>query len=320
MGACRLVSLSPADASSVREPEQQETRVVCQREGRCQDPSGSEIPPPVGRQVVYKQPVAGAFAKRSLGNARRMALAQGPEPLVTVPHAIWPSPTQVDELVPTEWVYYCGVSPLPQSDWSLHSLGPIFVISLFDGIGAAFVALLALGLTFRAVAVETDPIARKVSAASFRNVVHYSDVREFRANCLRQEFVAHEYAAILVIGGSPCQDISQLNMHRRGLHAPRTRLFAEVPRVAQECRDLLASLQLHVPVLQLLENVAKCPADVMEEFCHVMAGRPLAVHASSFGWVRRTRLFWGGMGNIRLSSLHWKAFPVTCVVISAMME
>ena len=126
MGACRLVS--------VREPEQQETRVVCQREGRCQDPSGSEIPPPVGRQVVYKQPVAGAFAKRSLGNARRMALAQGPEPLVTVPHAIWPSPTQVDELVPTEWVYYCGVSPLPQSDWSLHSLGPIFVISLFMGL------------------------------------------------------------------------------------------------------------------------------------------------------------------------------------------
>ena len=222
----------------------------------------------------------------------------------------WPSPSQVEALIPTEWVYYCGVSPLPQTHWSLHDKGPLlFVISLFDGIGAAFVAMLALGLTFRAVAVELDPVAAGVCAASFRNVTHFPDAKLFTAACLRQEFQTHAYAAVLVIGGSPCQDISQLNRGRKGLHAPRTQLFAEVPRVAQECRDLLASLHISIPVLQLLENVANGPKEVMTEFCNVMGSRPIAVHGSSFGWVRRTRFFWGGDGLTALTHSAQHALP-----------
>ena len=37
---------------------------------------------------------------------------------------------------PSRRAYYCGVPP--QTSWSLHDKGPMFVISLFDGIGAAF--------------------------------------------------------------------------------------------------------------------------------------------------------------------------------------
>ena len=111
------------------------------------------------------------------------------------------------------------------------------------------------------------------------------------------------------IGGSPCQDISRLNRSRKGLNAPRTQLFAEIPRVAQECRDLLASLNTHIPVLQLLENVAHGPTEVMTEFCAAMRSRPLIVHGSSFGWVRRTRMFWGGDGHTAMSHDVQSALP-----------
>ncbi|CAE7300004.1 DNMT3A, partial [Symbiodinium necroappetens] len=271
--------------------------------------------------MAAPQPRLAAIAK-SLAKARHVQLVAADNGATTMGmynqsaardvkpmECAWPCPSQVEALIPTEWVYYCGVSPLPQTHWSLHDKGPIFVISLFDGIGAAFVALLALGVTFRAVAVEMDPVATGVCAASFRNVAHFPDARSFTAACLRQEFQTHAYAAVLVLGGSPCQDISRLNRSRKGLNAPRTQLFAEIPRVAQECRDLLASLNTPIPVLQLLENVAHGPTEVMTEFCAAMQSRPLIVHGSSFGWVRRTRMFWGGDGHAAMSHDVQSALP-----------
>ena len=151
-------------------------------------------------------------------------------------------------------------------------------------------------------------MATRICAASFRNVVHFSDATKFHATCLRKELLSRRYAAVLVLGGSPCQDLSKLNPRRRGLQAPRTQLFAEIPRVAQECRELLASLQINIPVLQMLENVANGPDAVMEEFSGVMGCRPVVVHGSSFGWVR-TRLFWGGNGQDSIEHFGRRDLP-----------
>ena len=151
-------------------------------------------------------------------------------------------------------------------------------------------------------------MATRICAASFRNVVHFSDATKFHATCLRKELLSRRYAAVLVLGGSPCQDLSKLNPRRRGLQAPRTQLFAEIPRVAQDCRELLASLQINIPVLQMLENVANGPDAVMEEFSRVMGCRPVVVHGSSFGWVR-TRLFWGGNGQDSIEHFGRRDLP-----------
>ena len=51
---------------------------------------------------------------------------------------------------------------LPQMPWAVHHVGPLLVISLFDGQGALFVALLAMGATVQAVAVECEATAREV--------------------------------------------------------------------------------------------------------------------------------------------------------------
>ncbi|CAE7369460.1 DNMT3A, partial [Symbiodinium necroappetens] len=324
VGSSRLVSLGGYATLDEGETEQQMTRVVRQTEHRMSQRTGSGDDGSVAVGMSFMaspQPRLAAIAK-SLAKARHVQLVASDNGATTMGMynqsaardvkpmgCAWPCRSQVEALIPTEWVYYCGVSPLPQTHLSLHDKGPIFVISLFDGIGAAFVALLALGVTFRAMTVEMDPVATGVCAASFRNVAHFPDARSFTAACLRQEFQTHAYAAVLVLGGSPCQDISRLNRSRKGLSAPRTQLFAEIPRVAQECRDLLASLNIPIPVLQLLENVAHGPPEVMTEFCAAMQSRSLIVHGSSFGWVRRTRMFWGGDGHTALSHDVQSALP-----------
>ena len=46
--------------------------------------------------------------------------------------------------------------------------GPVLVLSLFDGIGALLIALLALGASFAAMCWETDPDAAYVTQKTFQ--------------------------------------------------------------------------------------------------------------------------------------------------------
>ena len=157
-------------------------------------------------------------------------------------------------------------------------------------------------MSFRAVAVEWDGDAVDVCRGAFRNISHFADAQAFDVESLRDTLAQDQYAAVLVAGGSPCQDISFLHKHRQGLNADRTQLFQEIPRVATDCRKLLASLGRRTPVLQLLENVSHAPKTVVHAINEAMRGLPLTVHASSFGWVKRDRCFWGSDGQNSLTS------------------
>ena len=81
------------------------------------------------------------------------------------------------------------------------------------------------------------------------------------------------------------------------MQADRTLLFQQIPRVASECRSLIAALNKRIPVLQLLENVSHGPKDVVQAMNEAMQGPPVTVYASSFRWVKRTRCFWGSNGQ-----------------------
>ena len=216
----------------------------------------------------------------------------------------------MNDHMPTAFVYYTGVSPLPQLPWSLHHVGPVLVLSLFGGIGALFVALLALGLSFQAVAVESSSVASGVCRASFRNVVHFRDVVTFTAQELKPMLLSTSFAAILVAGGSPCQDISMLHKHRRGLQPERTVMFQHIPRLAQECEARVADLGMSCPVLQLLENVSHGPLQVQRAIDEAMGGPPVTIYGGSFGWVKRTNAFGVHLvirscRRLRINHLSW---------------
>ncbi|CAE7409333.1 DNA (cytosine-5)-methyltransferase 3A [Symbiodinium microadriaticum] len=153
--------------------------------------------------------------------------------------------------------------------------GPVLVLSLFDGIGALLIALLALGASFAAMCWETDPDAAYVAVQLRRG----------------------HFTVILVAGGSPCQDVSPLHSGRPGLASARSQLFRAVPDIADQCRQVVKELHLSIPVFAMLENVAGCPPEFLQAASAALNGPPVQVSAASFGWTRRKRLFWCSNGH-----------------------
>ena len=208
-----------------------------------------------------------------------------------------------------KYVVYTGDSPLLQIPWKLPWEGPILVVSLFDGIGALLVALMCMGVVFSAIAVEADAVLTQAVSMCFGNVLFQQDATAFDVAMLRSLLLEGGYTAILVAGGSPCQDVSPLNRYRAGLESQRTQLFKCIPQVARQCQDLVRELNLSIPVFQLLENVAGAPYAFREAVAAAMHGPPLHVHAGSFGWCRRSRCFWGCVEGTSMSSVPDPKLP-----------
>lgn len=95
------------------------------------------------------------------------------------------------EVSDCQYVTYRGVTGLPQLAWEWPWAGPILVISLFDGMGSTLLALLALGVTFSAVAFEVES-----DAASFRNVIQGGDVRSLNMEVAKRLFEVGHFTSL----------------------------------------------------------------------------------------------------------------------------
>ena len=207
------------------------------------------------------------------------------------------------------FVSYTGISPLLQVPWELPWSGPVLVVSVFDGIGGVLSALLALGCTFSVICVEQDEILSLAVRRQFANVFYQRDALKFEPEMVKEILQDGGYTALLVVGGSPCQDLSLLNRHRQGLASARTQLFKCIPRIAQQCESVVNELHLDIPVFSLLENVAYAPDSFRTEVDKSMSGPPVTVAAGSFGWCKRTRCFWGQVAGHAMSSQQDPCFP-----------
>lgn len=91
---------------------------------------------------------------------------------------------------------------------------PINVLSLFDGMSAGRIALERAGIPVNQYyASEIDKHAIKVSKTNWTDVVHIGDVTKvsYKDGVLHTENGDFNVGSIdLVIGGSPCQSISNL--------------------------------------------------------------------------------------------------------------
>jgi DNA-cytosine methyltransferase len=148
------------------------------------------------------------------------------------------------------------------------------VLSLFDGISCARVALDRANLPVKTYfACEIDPHAIAISTKNYPDSVRLGDVRE----------VSHLPEPIdLLIGGSPCQDLSIAKKDRKGLSGDRSGLFWEYVRI----RDLLR------PRAFILENVASMPKADRDIITEAMGVEPILINASLVSAQCRKRLFW----------------------------
>ncbi len=156
------------------------------------------------------------------------------------------------------------------------------ILSLFDGISGARIALEKLNIPItNYYASEIDKYAIKVSKENYPDIIHLGDIRDIKASDLPK--------IDLLIGGSPCQDLSNAQKGL-GLKGEKSRLFYEYIRLYKELN----------PKYFLLENVKNKWGDLMSEIIGVDF---VEINSSLFSAQSRPRYYWT---NIKFPSIPQK--------------
>jgi DNA (cytosine-5)-methyltransferase 3A len=156
------------------------------------------------------------------------------------------------------------------------------VLSLFDGISVARVALDYAGIQVKNYySAEIDKYAIAVSQKNYPNIKRLGSVCDISGSVGGEEVSPFEPIDLL-IGGSPCQDLSIAKKGRKGLDGNRSGLFWEYIRI----RDLVK------PKWFILENVASMPQKDKDVITEAMGVQPVMFNASLVSAQTRKRLFW----------------------------
>jgi DNA-cytosine methyltransferase len=157
------------------------------------------------------------------------------------------------------------------------------VLSLFDGITTGKVALERAGIHIdNYFASEIDKSALYISKNNHSNIIHLGDVQNVVDTKL-QSFPQID----LIIGGSPCQDISLVKrQERKGLKGDKSKLFFEYLRILKWLQ------KYNNPNIKfLLENVkgSKRDIDAITEYLDV---EPMIINSSLVSAQIRKRHYW----------------------------
>lgn len=149
------------------------------------------------------------------------------------------------------------------------------VLSLFDGISVAQQALKSLGIDCEYYASEIDKYAIQLTQKNFPDTIQLGSVVGLKP----------DFQPDLLIGGSPCQDLSIAKKNREGLSGSRSGLFYEYVRILKETK----------PKYFVLENVNSMPKEAKETITKELFGiEPIMINAALVSAQNRKRLFWVG--------------------------
>ena len=149
------------------------------------------------------------------------------------------------------------------------------VLSCFDGMGCARIALDRLGIPVNNYyAAEIDKYAMQIAAKNYPDIQHVGDITKLNASDFEEPID-------LIIGGSPCQGFSYASTDRLNFDDPRSKLFFEFVWLYYELK----------PKYFLLENVRmkKECQDVISKYLGV---EPIAINSSLVSAQNRHRLYW----------------------------
>ncbi|KAM6164722.1 DNA (cytosine-5)-methyltransferase 3B isoform 5-T5 [Rhynchocyon petersi] len=179
---------------------------------------------------------------------------------------------------------------------------PIRVLSLFDGIATGYLVLKDLGFkveTYVASEVCEESIA--VGTVKHEGVIKYvNDVR----NITKRDI--DEWGPFdLVIGGSPCNDLSNVNPARKGLYEGTGRLFFEYYHLLNFARPKEGDKR---PFFWMFENVVAMKVDDKRDISRFLSCNPVMIDAVKVSAAHRARYFWGnlpGMNRIFGFPVHY---------------
>ncbi len=146
------------------------------------------------------------------------------------------------------------------------------VLSLFDGISCGQIALNRAEIKYdNYFASEIDKHAIKVTQHNYPNTIQLGDVTQIKAEDLPK--------IDLLIGGSPCQDLSISKKNGKGLKGQKSGLFWEYIRIKEIIN----------PTFFLLENVKNKWSKEMSDAIGVEC---IEINSADFSAQNRPRLYW----------------------------
>ena len=155
------------------------------------------------------------------------------------------------------------------------------VLSLFDGISAGRVALERVGIKVdKYYASEIKEKAIKVTQFNYPDTIQLGDVTKLDSSKLPK--------IDLLIGGSPCQDLSIAMKDREGLKGEKSKLFWEYVRVLKDVK----------PKYFFLENVARMSKEDKDIITNILEIEPIRINSSLLSAQLRDRNYWINIPNI----------------------
>ena len=154
------------------------------------------------------------------------------------------------------------------------------VLSLFDGIACGYLALERAGIKVdKYYASEIDKYAIQVAQKNYPDIIQVGDVTKL--NYLELLDVD------LVIGGSPCQDLSIAKQNREGLRGARSGLFWKY----------VEALEVIRPRWFLLENVASMKNEDRDAITATLQGiypdvECIMINSALLSAQQRKRYYW----------------------------
>ena len=152
---------------------------------------------------------------------------------------------------------------------------------MFDGISCGMVALERAEIPIkRYVAYEINQDAIKVSKKNYSNIEYYGDVNDTDFS----SYVGFD----LLIGGSPCQDLSVALRNRKGLSGSRSHLFYR----------FVDALRIVKPKYFLFENNYRMPEEAKVEITKQLGIQPILINSALVSGQNRKRYYWTNIPNI----------------------
>ncbi|XP_065883900.1 DNA (cytosine-5)-methyltransferase 3C-like isoform X3 [Dysidea avara] len=165
---------------------------------------------------------------------------------------------------------------------------PIRVLALFDGIATGMQVLRELGIEVDVyVSSEIDQDAVKVVCVKHKAVKHIGDIE-----MITEKQVLEWGPFDLVIGGSPCNDLSIVNPARKGIYEGTGRLFFEFFRILSYAKPHPDHKR---PFFWMFENVVSMKAQDKQTISRFLQCNPVIVDAKDISAAHRARYFWGNL-------------------------
>ncbi|XP_040602458.1 DNA (cytosine-5)-methyltransferase 3B isoform X3 [Mesocricetus auratus] len=166
---------------------------------------------------------------------------------------------------------------------------PIRVLSLFDGIATGYLVLKELGIKVeKYVASEVCSESIAVGTVKHEGQIKYvNDVRKITKKNI-DEWGPFD----LVIGGSPCNDLSNVNPARKGLYEGTGRLFFEFYHLLNYTRPKEGDNR---PFFWMFENVVAMKVNDKKDISRFLACNPVMIDAIKVSAAHRARYFWGNL-------------------------